>query len=151
MLVNKYFLPSTDQILDSLEIDNLVYKRSMTQLANGFQASKDACQAFPGFRLVVVRFQEQMDIMLRKCKEHSVSGQNCVSSNWFYVDMIFNGEDIVVGGDTPLAETDLAATSVTANDGMTYFIYAHTSQLHDENDSWNTNPLCQANVFGVNW
>ncbi|XP_018022646.2 uncharacterized protein LOC108678699 [Hyalella azteca] len=137
-------------------IDRLFY-RSLNTKAMGLFANEAACEAIPGFRLVVVKFAAQMPIMLEMCLGHPPAGETqCTDrTRWFYVDMLKIGSNTVVKiqGNILLSDTDLTS-SVMINDPYEKyaFIYAHSGKLHDESPlTWNVYPVCQANVFGVNW
>ncbi|XP_018018976.2 uncharacterized protein LOC108675463 [Hyalella azteca] len=134
-------------------IDRLIYRRLNTKF-KGFNASKAACEAIPGFHLIAVRFEAQMSILLELCLEGKPSSgeKKCdESSRWFYVDMVEINNVTMIQGKIPLTDTDI--TSVCSNDrDKYYFIYAHSGLIHDEDPtSWEVNPVCQANVFGVSW
>jgi hypothetical protein len=137
------------------EIDRLIY-RSLKTKSKGFFAQKADCEAIPGFRLVAVKFEAQMPIMLKMClrRPPNQGETECLDrERWFYVDMVKINDVPTIQGKIPLSDTDLTS-SVSVNDPPQKFafIYARTGKIHDEDIlNWNTYPVCQANVFGVNW
>jgi hypothetical protein len=129
-----------------------------------FNATKAACEKVPGFRMVVVRFKEQMPIMLELCLgKKPVPTSNCTDSlGWFYVDMIKENGEPRINGNIPVNETNLSLDNNCTTDNINknicindistvdFFIFARF-QLHDDTITWDMFPVCQANPFGVNW
>ncbi|XP_018011415.2 uncharacterized protein LOC108668683 [Hyalella azteca] len=139
------------QLVEPWAIDRLIYRRLTTQV-RGYAASKAACEAIPGFRLIAVMFEAQMSILLELClgRKPNPGETSCSDwSRWFYVDMVKIKNVPMIRGQTPLADTDV--TSVLINDENANFIYASSGQINDEPSWWPFFPVCQANVFGVNW
>ncbi|XP_018018977.2 uncharacterized protein LOC108675464 [Hyalella azteca] len=140
------------QLLEPWAIDRLIYRR-LSANVTGFAASKAACEAIPGFRLIAVMFEAQMSILLELClgRKPKPGETNCGDpSRWFYVDMVKINNVPMIRGQIPLANTDI--TTVLINELEAAFIYAHSGQIHDVDPiTFGHFPVCQANVFGVNW
>ncbi|XP_047741575.1 uncharacterized protein LOC125179547 [Hyalella azteca] len=140
------------QLVEPWAIDRLIYRRLTTQV-QGYAASKAACEAIPGFRLIAVMFEAQMSILLELClgREPNLGETQCEDrTRWFYVDMVKINNVPMIRGEIPLSETDIS--SVHINDQSAYFLYAAGGMLHDDNPTtWKSFPVCQANVFAANW
>ncbi|XP_047741323.1 uncharacterized protein LOC125179458 [Hyalella azteca] len=137
---------------DHLGVDNLVYRR-LDSLVPDFNATKEACKNVTGFRMVAVRFKEQMPIMLELCLGAKPwSASNCAESKWFFfVDMVKVNGQPMIEGSIHVNDTNLNLEDIQIDhDNDHIFIYAY-DKLQDDVFTQSFFPVCQANPFGVNW